>query len=190
METTYDSATVRKAAVMNGLIWSFINIVLFLIVYYVKPDLMGSMWWGIFSFVLALVLAVYFSLDLRKKAGGFWSFKEALSMIFTMFIVSALIVYLFTVVFGKFLEPNYVTTMKEITTNNTVKMFEKMGMDQDAIDKATKDVEVKMEKQFNPGLSDLLISIGTMVIIYFVGALIFAAIFKKQRPYTVPVTEE
>lgn len=190
METTYDSATVRKAAVTNGLIWSFINIVLFLVIYYVKPDLMGSMWWGIFSFVLALVLAVYFCLDLRKKAGGYWTFKEALSMIFTMFIVSALIVYLFTVIFGKFLEPNYVTTMKEITANNTVKMLEKMGVNQEAIDKATKDVDVKMEKQFNPGFSDLMISIGTMIIIYFVGALIFAAIFKKQPPYTIPVADE
>lgn len=190
MEISTETPNLRKAAVVNGLIWAFIDVVLFLIIYYVKPELMGSFAWGGLRFVIGLGLAIYFSLDLRKKAGGYWSFKEALSYIFTMFIVSALVVYFFTIIFGKYIEPQYVATMKEITTTNTAQMLEKLGMSQEEIDKALAQANVKMEEQFNPGIKNVLFSVGIMVLMYFIGALIFAAIFKKERPYVVPAAEE
>ncbi len=190
METSIEPVNLRKAAVINALIWAFVDVVLFLLVYYVKPDLMGSYAWGGIRFLIGLGFAIYFSLDIRKKAGGYWSFKEALSYIFTMFVVSALVVYFFTIIFGKYIEPQYVVTMKEITSNNTAKMLEKVGMGQDQIDKAMADINVKMEEQFNPGVKQIFISLGTMILMYFIGSLIFAAIFKKEPPYIIPVTEE
>ncbi len=102
METTLNSSSVnaKSLAVKNGLIWAAINIAIFLVVYYVKADLMGSFAFTGIQMLVGIGLAVYFCIDMRKQIGGYWSFKEALSNIFIMFFVQALVVYFFTVIFA------------------------------------------------------------------------------------------
>jgi len=191
MESNLQATTdPKKLALTNGLIWAVINIALFLVVYYVKPDLMGSFVFMGLSIVIGIALAVYFCSDLRKKVGGYWSFKEALGAIFLMFFTQALIVFFFTILFGKVLEPEYAVKMKEISEKTATQMFEKMGADQETVDKAMVDMEKSWESQFNPGLTDILKSIAFIAIGYFIGALIFAAIFKKSPPVFVQNTEE
>jgi hypothetical protein len=68
--------------------------------------------------------------------------------------------------------------------------METLGMDQDQIDKAVAETKVKSEKSLNPGVADLIKKITTSAIMYFVGALIFAAIFKKDRPMFESVSNE
>jgi len=179
----------KKEAAKNGVFWAIINIAIFLVVFYVKPDLMGSFVYLLIQFFIGIGLAVYFCLELRKKAGGYLSFREALSNIFIMFIVQALIVFFFTILFGK-IEPSYISKMKSITANSTTTMMEKMGMDQEKIDEALAKNEAAMEKQFNPGVKEVIMGVGTVAIMYFIGALIFAAIFKKDRPFFAQTTEE
>ena len=181
MEIAFDTAAVRKRAIRNGLIWTAVDILLFLIVYYSKPELMGSFSWSGIRMVIGLALAVYFCIDLRKVA-GYWNFREALSNIFLMFIISAVIVYFFTILFGKYIEPGYAEKMKGYVIENTTGMMEKFKVDQETIDQAVEDAEESFEKQFNPGFKEIAMSLGTSVIIYFIGALIFAAIFKRERP--------
>jgi len=180
----------KKLAFTNGLIWAAINIAIFLVVYYVKPDLMGSFAFMGLSIVIGIGLAVYFSMDIRKQIGGYWSFKEALSSIFLMFFTQALIVFFFTIIFGKFIEPDYAVKMKEISETTATTMFEKMGADQETVDKAMAEMESKWESQFNPGIMDILKGIAFIAIGYFIGALIFAAIFKKERPVFASTVEE
>ena len=86
-QTEDGSVNIRKSAATNGLIWAFINIVIFLLTYYAAPQLLGNMSYGILIFLISIGLAVYFVLDLRKKIGGYWSFREALSSIFVLFFV-------------------------------------------------------------------------------------------------------
>ncbi|MBC7744755.1 MAG: DUF4199 domain-containing protein [Flavobacterium sp.] len=189
METTLQKSPTPKMQALNyGLIWAAINIAIFLVVYYVNPDLMGSFAFMGISVAVGLGLAVYFCVELRKYMGGFWSFKQALGSIFVMFFVQAIIVFFFTIAFAKFIEPEYVTKMKEISENTATKMMEGMGADQETIDKAMVEMEKNYETQFNPGFIDILKSIIYIAIGYFIGALIFAAIFKKEQP--VFITEE
>ena len=189
METAVNPSIMRKAALNNSLIWAAISIALFLVVFYVKPDLMGSFTWSIIQLFIGIGLAVWLCLDLRKKAGGYWTFREALSHIFLMFFVQAVIVFFFTILFAK-IEPSFVDKMKVVSENATVGMLEKMGMDQDKIDEALKESEMQMEKQFNPGIKEILVGIGTVAIMYFIGALIFATIFKKDPPVFREVKSE
>lgn len=187
LQTTVDP---KKSAFTNGLIWAAINIAIFLVIYYVKPDLMGSFAFMGISIVIGIGLAVYFSIELRKQVGGYWSFKEALSSIFIMFFTQALIVFFFTIIFGKFIEPDYSVKMKEISESTATAMFEKMGADQETVDKAMAEMEKSWESQFNPGIMDILKSIAFIAIGYFIGALIFAAIFKKEQPLFNQTVEE
>ncbi len=191
METTVQFETnPKKPALINALIWAAINIAIFLLVYYTKPGLIGSYWYGGISLVIALGLASYFCMDIRKKIGGYWPFKEALSSIFIMFFTQALILFFFTTIFGKFIEPSYPVKMKEIVMKSTQAMMEKTSLDQDKIDEIMAEVEGGLEKQFNPGFKEIFKTVATSAIMYFIGALIFAAIFKKERPMFASVTSE
>jgi len=183
MSTTSDSnVSATSLAVKYGLIWAAINIVIFLLVYYGMPQIMGTWKHSIIQFVVGIGLAIYFTLEIRKQIGGFWSFKEALKNIFILFIIPTIVVYFFSIIFGKWIEPDYPAKITEISLNATTEMMESMTTDQEVIDETIAEMEKGLEKQFNPGIMDILQSISISALIYFVGALIWAAIFKRDRP--------
>lgn len=186
-----ETVDAKKIALTNGLIWTAINIFIFLATYYAMPKLFGSFSFSIISFLISIGLAIYFILDIRKKIGGYWSFKEALSNIFIMFFVQYLLYTLFVLGYGKWIEPGYVEHMREISLNATVEVAERFGGgNQETIDQMIAEAEKRVEKSLNPGLTDFLQATGIAVILYFVGALIFAAIFKRQRPVFAAVSDE
>lgn len=191
MTTTPNSEAIapnaKKIAVNNALIWAVINIIIFLLIYYAAPSLMGNFAYGLIQLAIGIGLAIYFTIDLRKKIGGYWSFREALSNIFIMFIVQVVVVTLFTTAFAKWIEPSYADTMREITLNATTRMAETLTSDQDQIDKIIEEAEKSIEKQVNPGFMDVVQGLAIAAIFYFIGALIFAAIFKRERPVFAPV---
>ena len=190
METT-TTFNLKTEALKNGAIWGIINIVLFLVVWYAVPSLMSSYWFAGFSFILGILLAVFFCLDLRKKAGGYWSFSQALWPILAMFIMSMAIVFVFTILFSKFIDPTYPVKMKELATANVEKMMRSMGADDSAIEEALSKSDEKFDKQFNPTFGEAIFQFGLSALFYFIGALIFALIFKKSNPNPfAPVNEE
>lgn len=190
-DTENVTVNAKKAALQNGLIWAAISIFIFLATYYAMPNLFGNFSFGIVSFLISLGLGIYFVLDLRKKVGGYWSFKEALSNIFIMFLVQYLTYTLFVMAYGKWIEPAYIDHMREVSLNTTVEMAERFGGgNQETIDQMIAEAEKSIEKSLNPSLTDFLQSTGIAIILYFVGALIFAAIFKRERPVFAPVSDE
>jgi len=187
---TEKGANAKRIAVNNALIWAVINIIIFLLVYYAAPSLLGNFAWGFIQIAIGIGLAIYFTLDLRKKIGGYWSFKEALGHIFLMFIVQVVVVTLFTTAFAKWIEPSYADTMREITLNATTKVAETFSSDQEVIDKMIEEAEKNIEKQVNPGFMDVVQGLAIAAIFYFIGALIFAAIFKRNPPVFASYQEE
>ena len=81
----------NKAAGTNGVIIGILSIVIGVVTYYVFPQLLGSISFGIGSLVVSLLIYIFFTLDLRKKIGGFWSFREALKGIFLMAFIAGLL---------------------------------------------------------------------------------------------------
>ena len=182
METTAKTVNLKTEALKNGAIWGAINIVLFLVTWYAMPTLMSSYWYAGIGAVIGILLAVFFCLDLRKKAGGYWSFSEALWLIVGMFLMNMALVFLFTIAFGKFIDPTYPVKMKEYAMESTAKMMESMGMDDAALQETMSKTEEKLDKQFNPTFGQAVFQFGLAAIFYFIFALIFAAIFKKNNP--------
>ncbi len=186
---TEEKVNAKKIAINNALIWALINIIIFLLVYYASPSLMGNFAYGFIQLAIGIGLAIYFTLDLRKKIGGYWSFREALGHIFLMFIVQVVTVTLFTTVFAKWIEPSYADTMREISLNAATRVAETFSSDQEQIDQIIAEAEKSIEKQVNPGFMDTVKGLAIAAIFYFIGALIFAAIFKRTPPVFTPVEE-
>ncbi len=182
MEATATTVNLKKEALKNGAIWGAINIVLFLVTWYGMPSLMSSYAYVGITVVIGIVLAAFFCIDLRKKAGGYWSFSEALWPILAMFLTNMTIVLVFTLIFGKFIDPTYPVKMKEMSMAGTEKMMSSMGLDEAQLQEAMVKTEERMDKQFNPSIGEFILQYGIAAIMYFIGALIFAAIFKKNNP--------
>jgi len=182
MENSTNPISGKSLAIKYGLIWTAINIVVFLLVYYAVPQYMGTWKHSTIQFIVGIGLAIYFTLEIRKQIGGFWSFSEALKSIFILFIIPTVLLYFFSIVFGKWIEPSYPQKITELTLNTTTELMERITDDQEAIDQAIGDAEAAMVKQFNPSFMDMVKSIVFSVLIYFVASMIWAAIFKKDRP--------
>jgi len=183
MELTNEPiGNLKQESFKNGFIMAGVSIVLFLFMNYVFPDQMGSFLMLGLQLVIGLGLSITLCLDMRKKAGGYWTFSEALLHIFVMFIISAVIVYLFTIAFGKFIDTTYPVRMKEMIGAKTESMLKSLGVTDDKLDEAMAQQEKDMEKQFNPNFSQMVVGLGIQLVMYFIGALIFAAIFKKPKP--------
>ncbi|KEQ29387.1 DUF4199 domain-containing protein [Pedobacter antarcticus] len=187
METNLlnQNGLLRSEAIKNGVIMAAVSLVIFLAINYTVPHLMGSTALSIVNIVVGIALAVFFSLDMRKKAGGYWTFSEALLHIFIMFLVSAAIVYVFTILFGKFIDPTYPERMKELIAGKTEDMLTKLGVDDSRMEEMIATQNQQMESQFNPTLFQAIVGFGIQAIMYGIGAMIFAAIFKKARPMFV-----
>ncbi len=180
MEST--KLNTNQFAINNGLIIGALSTVISILIYYVSPGLMASTSFGIAMMLIALGLYIFFTLDLRKKIGGFWSFREALRLIFLMSFIAGLLGMVINFVFYKFIEPDAFEKISGMVATNLEETFAKLGMDQEAIDQTIeKQIEV-MKTQFDPGPMDLLKNLGIAVLLQFVMSLIFAAIFKKELP--------
>ena len=176
------SVSAKSLAFKYGLIWAAINIIILLLIYYAAPQLIGTWKQSTVQMIVGIGLAIYFTLEIRKQIGGFWSYREAISTIFVLFITPSIIVFFFSLAFGKWIEPRYNDIISEATLNATTELMERMSSDQDMIDKTIAETEVALEKQLNPSFFDMFKSIGFSVLIYFIFSLIWAAIFKRDRP--------
>lgn len=177
-------------AVKLAVAWAAINIMIFLLTWYSIPDFTVSPAYGIINVLVLIGLAVYFTLNLRKKVGGYWDFKEALKHIFVLFFVQAVITTLFSTAFIKYIEPGYADFTREKMLNSMTQLYENIGMDQEDVDTALEQLEAQLDKQLDPTVGEFFQGLGIAVILYFVGALIFAAIFKRSRPVFAPVHDE
>lgn len=176
-------------AVINGFIIAGINIALQIIVYYTMPELFGKMYFSGILMLINILIYVFFTLDLKKKVAPYWPFKDALKSIFIMALVANTVSLVFTSLFYKFIEPGAYDKIIVIITDNVTLMYEKMGMSEDLIEKALKDVEKQFKSQYNPTILDFIKSLGISILVGFVMSLIFAAIFKKNPPIFKPIEE-
>jgi hypothetical protein len=180
----------NKAASTNGVIIGILSTVIGVVTYYVFPSMLGSIGFGIGTLVVSLLIYIFFTIDLKKKIGGFWSFKEALKGIFLMSFIAGIIYSLANVGFYKFVEPGAFEKIAGFMESGMSKTFENMGMEQEQIDEAVEKQIEGIKAQYDPTFAQFFKNLGIAVIIQFVMSLIFAAIFKKEAPVFASTEED
>jgi hypothetical protein len=180
---------IRKAGAINGVIFGIIFLVLGIFLFYFVTSMTTSFWMitivgpiGI-TFLIPIGVAIWLCFDLRKKIGGFWSFRQATTGIFIMFFVCYLVSTTGNLGFSTLIEPEMTTKMKTVYANATTQMMTKQGVDQEKIDKQVADLDSKFEDPRSPG--KLAKGLAISIIFDFVFALIFAAFFKKEPLLTL-----
>jgi Protein of unknown function (DUF4199) len=178
----------RKKAAGTGVLLGLVVMVLSIFSFYFITSIATSFWmvsFGplIFSVTLPIIVAVLFCIDLRKKIGGYWNFKQAVTGFFVMFLVCYAINYVGTnLIFAKVIEPNMVEKTQDAVIKASEEMMEKQGIDQAQIDDRLENVKKKFEEQKENTPTKIASNFGISLIFIFVLSMIFAAIFKKDPP--------
>jgi len=186
---------IKVTGASTGLIYGAISLVLAIFNFYYMTTLVTSFWLMIMgpfviSILLPIVIAVFLSIDFRKKIGGFWSFKQATTGFFIMFFVGYLITFSGNLIFSKVIEPNMIDKMETSMVTATTAMMEKSGSSQDQIDQAVAKTQKSFEDQKSQTVGKIVMGFGIAIIVTFIFALIFGAIFKRPKPiYDLPVDE-
>ncbi|WP_293917524.1 MULTISPECIES: DUF4199 domain-containing protein [unclassified Sphingobacterium] len=177
----------KKQSITYGLYLGIIAFVLGIVIMYISKSTTSLVvLYGVSAVLQSLIIvvvAVLFSLSIRKSIGGYWSFSEALKKIFIMFAVAALISSVGSFAFTKFVEPTLQEEVINNTSNLTIEMMEKSGATETQIDEAIAKLD-----ELKAGISTISFwqvfkGLAIMMIFYFVLALILAAILKKEKPF-------
>jgi len=136
---------------------------------------------GVVYFIVLAGLAAYFSLEMRKAAGGYWTFRQAFRGIFIMLAVVVVIVQLGTTAFNA-IDPEPQQKVFDQSVKSMIDNFENLGVDEEMIDKQVAEMEKKREEAGTFSVSNTMKTLGISLVMYAVFGLILAAIFKRKRP--------
>ena len=186
MEIKFEDKDLKIEAIKNGIGLGLIMLVLSLIAAYLIIGTTSM--WGIFLYpvclgiILPIVLSIFFSKDLRKKIGGFWNFRRATSGIFIMFLTAYVISSGLNLAYNKIIDPEMETKMQSSITDATVNMMQNQGVEQSKIDEVIEKKNEEAEKKKSGTIMQNVQGYLIGILFVFVFALIFGAIFKKERP--------
>jgi hypothetical protein len=182
---------INKLSIQHGLLIGGVSIVLFVVFYLINPMLQFTNFAvPILSFAVVITLLVVMGIDVRKKAGGFWSFGEAYKSLIIMSVFFILLSTLCSFVVFKFVNPDLPEKVNSVMLDKMTETFSKMGMEGPKLDEAVKPFQNgEFIAKMQPTFKNELTNFGIALLIYAIINLIIAAIIKKNSPAFVQVDE-
>lgn len=185
---TEKTVDIKGKALNYGLILGVISFVLGVIALFIVRNGTGLFTVGLGStfvtYVGFIAFACYFSILLRRAIGGYWDFSTALKNIFIMLAVSGVL----STVASTTMSAVYPTLQEEAMDNMlnvTIEGLEALGAPDEQIDATVEGIEEQREALGTLSIGQVIKGLAISLIMYFVFALILAAIFKKERPMFV-----
>jgi hypothetical protein len=137
----------------------------------------------IFSVFIPIFCVVFICFNARKSVGGYWTFKQATTGIFTMFLIAYLVQFIGkSIIFDRFVEPNGIQKTQTAAINAKADILKQRGNDQKIIDKDIADMKKDFTQQQNTSVGSTIQGIVISILFIFLLALIFGSLFKKDPP--------
>ncbi len=136
-----------------------------------------------FSLFIPIFLTVFFCFTGRKKLGGYWTFKQATTGIFIMFLVAYLVQFIGKdIIFNKLVEPNNVVNTQNAAVAAKTALMKQRGDTQKVVDKSIADMKKDFAAQQNTTVGSTIQGIVFSILFIFLFAVVFGALFKKLPP--------
>ena len=179
---------IRIKSVIRGLVLGVVAIISSIGAYYMITGLKPTAAIFIFlptiiSVLLPITIIVLLLFNLRKAIGGYWTFKQATSGIFVMFLTGFLLhTICYDWVFAKVIEPNML--QKTEVAAIAAKSFLMAGQHQSPkkIEQSIAETKKEFVQQKQITVGAILQGIIFYIIFIFIFSLIFASMFKKDPP--------
>lgn len=185
-EVVLDQTELKKGGAVNGLIFGMIVLLAGIISVYMLANTANFALVVatplVVSLLVPLAAAVFLTLNLRKRIGGYWTLRQATTGIFIMFIVAYTFSTVGNFVFYEISGPGLKAETKENLVKVTTSFLERQGANQDEIDASVDKVNAGFAESVELSTGQIIQGYLQAIIIIFVAALIFAAIFKKEPP--------
>lgn len=171
----------RKNSVNYGLILGLVLVVLSTISYAIDLNLFTKPWFGISFMVVIIIFGALAAVKSKKRAGGFFPFKDAFVAYFITVIIGLLISTLYSIILFNVIDPEAKAVIAENVIKYTTDMMQNFGAKAADINKVVADMQ--KTDSFGPGgqLQGLLFNI----ILYSIIGLITALVVKKDRPQSL-----
>ena len=141
--------------------------------------------------LLPLVVITLFVLNARGKNGGYLTFKQVVISVFIMTLTSYGILLIGRdALFVKLIEPNMATKISKVMSDSRIAKEKAEGLTTDQINKDIIDKKQNYDLQGENNNLLIIENIPENILMLFVLAILFAAIFKKERPILVEKTVE
>ena len=136
--------------------------------------------------IFEIGVTVFFCNMLRKKIGGYWILRQAVTGIFIMFVVAfAIQFFSYDVLFKKVIDTNVNENIHKAWENANLKTL-KQGADPKTVQSREEKINSNYAEQQKAGsVTAVVLNIAITVILIFVASLIFAALFKREPPLQV-----
>jgi hypothetical protein len=125
------------------------------------------------------IMVIIFGFNLRKRLGGFISFKEALQFALVSYLVyeifAAIVTYLLFVV----IDPQLTQKLKEAGTEFSMKILKSAGAPREEMDKTLANMKKQQE---TTGYKNIWLGLGTNLVLDFIISMLVAVIVKKEQP--------
>lgn len=170
--------SLKSISINNGLVLGLILSVITVLIYAVNLDLFTEWWLGILLFLLAVGYSTFSAIQVKRKSGGYLTFKEAFSSYFITIAIGTAISSIVGIVIFTFVDPDAAKYLNEQILLLTKQTMERFGAPQDVIQEAL----VEAEKKDNFSLAAQLQAYVWRILFYGVIGVIVALIVKKNNP--------
>ena len=161
-----------------GLYLGLISVAFSAAVFAIDHRMLQDSWLSIIPTIVTVAILIIAGRDLRAQQGGYLPFKEAFWSSFVIYMIGAVISTIYLMLQYNVFAPEVAEALREEGVNQTARLMEGMGADDQTIDQAIAEAE-----NTNPfGFSGQLLLLGGQAILGAIVAAIIGAIIKKNKP--------
>jgi len=165
-------------SVRYGLILGALNVAFTAGVFLIDYKLIQNPLIGFLIFGITIAILFIAGFELRKKNGGYLSFKNALRSSFIIYTIAAVLMVAYNLLQYNVFTPEIAQELQKDALNQQVMVWESFGMSDEQIDENA----AAMEDRNLFGLTWQLVGLAGNLVFGLIISLIVAAIVKKKEP--------
>ncbi len=180
IQTDLMNDVIKKNGLQFGTILSAYYIITTLIMFFFNQNLFVSIPIGFASIFVSLGLGVVALFWAKKKLNGYITFKDAFTSYFITIVMGLLAHIVITYLLFNLIDPSAKETIKELTIAFTQKNMSSLGVETETLNKTIE--QIREADNFN--LANLLKSFAWKTLLYSVGGMLIALVFRNQNEPT------
>ncbi|HYH14275.1 MAG TPA: DUF4199 domain-containing protein [Flavisolibacter sp.] len=170
---------IKKEGLKIGVINGLIGLLLMYGSYFMGLDaFINQQYLNTFLPYMIIILLIT-GFQLRKRNGGYLSFKEAIKFTFLSYVVATVMIAIGTYILFNIIDKDLTQKAFVLGLEKSRAMMERMGASEEEIEKTIGKAD---SKNLETGLKTTILGTGTTLIFAFVKSLLISIIIRKEKP--------
>jgi len=168
------TSSTKQVALTYGLILGFVSVMIQVVIYALGKQYEKNTYVGIASFLILAAFISYGIMQFKKQNDGFLSFGEGLKTGIAIALIAGLVSIIYSYVFMKFIEPNFMSNMMQMQQDKMMEMNPNMSDEQI-------NAAMTMAKKFSSPWVIMAFGLLYSAFVGFIVSLVATLIMKKNK---------